>query len=71
MKAITIIKKIKKSKTIGNYIFIEIFKCFTCLFNDGFSQVMYIASFNFNLYEEVAESMISKHSALQILYIFY
>ena len=35
-KAITIIKQMKKSKAIGNYIVIEILTCFTCLFNDGF-----------------------------------
>ena len=60
--AITIIKQIKKRKAVGNYIVIEILTCFTCLINDGFSQVMCIASFSFNLQEKVVESMISKHS---------
>ena len=48
VKAIAI-KEMKKSKTIGNKIVIEILTCFTCLFNDSFSQVMCIGSFNFNL----------------------
>ena len=41
-----IIKQMKKTKTIGNLIDIEILTCFTCLFNE----------------EGGGESMSSKHS---------
>ena len=60
MIAVAIIKV--KTKTQGNLVVIEILTYFNCLFNDDLSQVMCIASFSFNLYEQVAVSKISKHS---------
>ena len=49
LKAIAVIKEMKKSKAKGNLIVIEILTCFSCFFDVGFSQVMYTTSFNFNL----------------------
>ena len=43
---------------------IEILTCFSCLFRDGFSHLMCMASFNFNLKEEEAESITLKQSGL-------
>ena len=43
---------------------IEILTCFSCLFRDGFSHLMCMASFNFNLKEKEAELIVLKESGL-------